>query len=314
MITSGAPRTIEATTSPGYGFDYGVFTGRNAGFVDPREQQRMRDGRVFVCGVGGMGGAALASIVRAGVGEVTLADHDRFEVSNMNRQLFATLETVGEHKTDATERQLHSVNPELTVRTYGSDWTGHVDDILDRCPVVVNGMDDIRATLLLYRRAREHRATVIDAYMSPLPSVTVVRPDDPSPEERLGFPTVGKPLDEVTHIDLEACQMREVEYVLTHSTSDKHVDMSFAAGVLSGARPRMSFAPSVITAGTLMALEAIALLIGKPTSTDHRGYFLNPWDGRVERPRHPLAAWIIRRRVRRHLVALLANGGDIDHG
>ena len=145
----------KAATTSRYGFDYGVFTGRNAGFVDPGEQRRLRHGRVFVCGVGGMGGAALASIVRAGVGEVALADHDRFEVSNMNRQLFASLETVGEHKTDATARKLRSVNPELTVRTYGSDWTDTLDAILDRYPVVVNGMDDVRATLQLYRSARE---------------------------------------------------------------------------------------------------------------------------------------------------------------
>ena len=66
-------------------FDYYSFTGRNIGFIDEREQQRLREARVFVCGVGGMGGAAFMALVRAGVGKFVIADIDRFEVSNLNR-------------------------------------------------------------------------------------------------------------------------------------------------------------------------------------------------------------------------------------
>jgi tRNA A37 threonylcarbamoyladenosine dehydratase len=70
-------------------FLYDEMTTRNAGFLTPAEQRTLHDARVFVCGVGGMGGAALQSLVRAGVGHFTLADMDVFETSNLNRQLFA---------------------------------------------------------------------------------------------------------------------------------------------------------------------------------------------------------------------------------
>ena len=77
-------------------FDYKTFSTRNIGFVTETEQTHLREGAVFVAGVGGMGGACLASLVRAGVGRIAIADIDRFEVSNLNRQVFANLDTLGE--------------------------------------------------------------------------------------------------------------------------------------------------------------------------------------------------------------------------
>ena len=79
-------------------FDYYSFTGRNIGFIDEREQQLLRQARVFVFGVGGMGGAAFMALARAGVGKFVIADIDRFEVSNLNRQVFAFADEVGREK------------------------------------------------------------------------------------------------------------------------------------------------------------------------------------------------------------------------
>ena len=66
------------------GFDYDDFTGRNIGFVTEAEQGRLRKARVFIPGVGGMGGACLASLVRSGIETFAIADIDVFEVSNLN--------------------------------------------------------------------------------------------------------------------------------------------------------------------------------------------------------------------------------------
>ena len=281
-------------------FRYAEMTRRNVGFVTAEEQEALRAARVFVCGVGGMGGAAVDVLVRAGVGGVVLADPDRFEPSNLNRQRFASLDTMGAAKTGAARRALLRVTPELEVETWGGDWVGAVDGILRRCQIVVNGMDDVRCGILLYRKAREHGASVVDAYTSPLPSVTVVRPGDPRPEERLGFPTRGVPWSRITGEMLAGCSSREIEYVLVHSSSLDHLDPEVARGVAAGTRARPSFAPVVDLAGALLALEALNLLLGRE-GTDHRGYFLNPWTGRTERPRHPAAAWILRRLARRRL-------------
>jgi molybdopterin/thiamine biosynthesis adenylyltransferase len=231
-----------------------------------------------------MGGAALQTLVRAGVGRVGIADFDRFEATNLNRQVFASSESIGEEKTHATREALLRINPELDVEIFGSDWVDHLDHILDRYHVVVNGMDDLRAGIQLYRKARECEATIVDAYTSPYPSVTVVTPRDPRPEERLGYPTLGIPVAELSERHLRLSFMRELSYVSAASTGIRRLDPVVVEEILQGRRPRSSFAPVVITAGNLMAFEAIRALLGLPSGAGHEGYLLDLWTGRIERP------------------------------
>jgi molybdopterin-synthase adenylyltransferase len=285
-------------------FDYYSFTGRNIGFIDEREQQLLRQARVFVCGVGGMGGAAFMALVRAGVGKFVIADIDRFEVSNLNRQVFAFTDEVGQEKADVAADAARRINPTVEIEVLGESWTDELASIVARCPVIVNGMDDIAAGVHLYRTAKAADATVIDAYMSPLPSVIVVRPEDPRPEERLGFPTRHKDWRDITEDDRRAAMLAEVEHVMMHSSSRHHVDLVIAGEVAAGRRSRMSFAPMVISTGMLMAYEAIALLLGRRTGTDCRGWFFNPHKPAVEKPHNALVSALLRPLVRRAIVQL----------
>jgi molybdopterin/thiamine biosynthesis adenylyltransferase len=285
-------------------FDYHSFTGRNIGFIDEREQQLLRQARVFVCGVGGMGGAAFMALARAGVGKFVIADIDRFEVSNLNRQVFAFADEVGREKADVAAEAAKRINPSIEIEVLGESWTSELPAIASRCPVIVNGMDDIAAGVHLYRTAKDAAATVIDAYMSPLPSVIVVRPDDPRPEERLGFPTRGKDWRDINEDDRRAAMLAEVEHVMLHSSSRNYVDLTIAGEVAAGRRSRMSFAPMVISTGMLMAYEAIALILGRPTGTDCRGWFLNPHQPAIEKPRSAVVAALMRPLVRRAITQL----------
>ena len=287
------------------GFSYDEMVTRNAGFVTPEEQLLLRNGRVFVCGVGGMGGAALQSLARAGLGHVTIADMDVFEVSNLNRQVFANLATVGTEKTRATVDALRAINPEMEVTVYGRDWVEQLDAILPTNSVVINGMDDLAAGIALYRKARALGATVIDAYTSPLPSVTVVRPSDPRPEDRLNWPTIGHDWHTLTTDQTDACKAAEAIYVMVNSSSAKHIDLGIAAELMAGKRSRPSFAPMVIATGTLMAFEAVKLLLGRPSGVDYRGVFLNPWTMRTEHPRSRASAWVLERVARRFLARMM---------
>ncbi|SFJ91979.1 ThiF family protein [Bosea sp. OK403] len=288
-------------------FAYETFTTRNLGFVSHEEQARLREACIFICGVGGMGGAAFMALVRAGIGHFIIADIDRFETSNLNRQVFAHAGTLGQGKAEAAAEAARQINPEIAVEVLGAEWIEQLPAIAARCAVLVNGMDDIAAGVQLYREAKRAGATVIDAYMSPLPSVTVVRPGDPRPEERLRFPTLGKDWRAIDEADRRAAMLREVEHVMLHSSSRHHVDLTVAAEVAAGRRSRMSFAPMVITTGMMMAYEAIALVLGKRSGTDCRGWFFNPHKPAVERPWPAPVAALLRPFVARALARMMGS-------
>lgn len=287
-------------------FDYAEMTTRNRGFVTEAEQERLRSASVLIPGVGGMGGAAFMALVRVGVGRFVIADIDHFEMSNLNRQLFATLDTVGQDKALAARAGALRINPEAQIEVLGGDWPDALDRLIPAADVIVNGMDDAAAGVHLYRRAQTHGRTVIDAYASPLPSVTVVRPDAPRPEVRLRYPTVGVDWRQVTPEMRVTCLQREIEYVLTHSSSHRHVDLTVAAEAAAGTRSRFSFATMVTVAGTMMAEEAIRAILRRPGGTDHRGYFFNPHAVKVERPLPAPIAAVRGFAVRRFMQRMMA--------
>ncbi|TAA59969.1 ThiF family adenylyltransferase [Shinella sp. JR1-6] len=287
-------------------FSYETFTTRNIGFVSEAEQRRLQEATVFVCGTGGMGGAAIQALARAGIGRLVLADVDRFEMSNLNRQVFCFADTIGRQKAEATRDLCLKINPDLAMTVYGPDWTDEVETLVENADVVINGTDDLGASLLLYRTARRHGKTVIDAYAAPLPSIYVTRAEDPMPEERLGYPTIGTAWNALTPDQRAESFLREAEHVMVHSSSRHHVDLALAGEVVAGTRSRMSFAPMVISTGMLMAYEAINAVLDRPHGADCRGWFFNPHAGRVERPRNALFAALLRPLVRRFIQRLAA--------
>lgn len=75
--------------------------------------QKLAKSHVLVMGAGGVGGIALEMLVRAGVGSITVADGDRVDPTNRNRQITALCSTVGEYKTEVFRRRLLDINPDL---------------------------------------------------------------------------------------------------------------------------------------------------------------------------------------------------------
>ena len=282
-------------------FSYDEFTTRNIGFVSESEQEALKNATVFVCGTGGMGGACVFALARAGVGNLILADIDTFEISNLNRQAFAFLETIDRHKAQATRDICLTINPEMNITVHESDWPEHIEAAMRDSAIVVNGTDDLGASLLLYRTARKHGLAVIDAYASPLPSIYVTQKGDPMPEERLGYPTIGTEWNALSEGQRSEAFLREAEYVILNSSSRHHVDLDLAGEVAAGKRSRMSFAPMVLTTGMLMAYEAINGILQRPPGADCRGWFFNPYRGRVERPKNALVAALLGPVVRRFL-------------
>ncbi len=73
---------------------------------------------VAVLGLGGVGGAATEAVCRMGVGKLVLIDNDTVDITNLNRQLFATADMVGQSKCLAAKKRLLSINPDLNIICY----------------------------------------------------------------------------------------------------------------------------------------------------------------------------------------------------
>ena len=129
---------------------------RNLGLINPQEQQRLRQCRVAIPGMGGVGGMHLMTLARMGVGKFRIADADHFEAGNFNRQFGATIGNIGRPKAEVLAESAKGVNPEADLEFSNEFVTpGNVDHFLDGVDLVVDAVDffAFEARRMLFREA-----------------------------------------------------------------------------------------------------------------------------------------------------------------
>lgn len=127
--------------------------------------QKLNNASVIVFGLGGVGGAACEALVRAGVGTLGIVDKDVVDITNLNRQLFATEDTVGIPKTEAATKRLLSINPDLKIEKYSLFYlpeTAHEID-LSKYDFVVDCIDNVTAKLELIEKCNALGVPVISS-------------------------------------------------------------------------------------------------------------------------------------------------------
>lgn len=117
--------------------------------------QRIANARVIIFGVGGVGSWVAESLIRTGVGHLTLVDADCVDTTNVNRQMPATTLTIGEDKTEAARRRLLEINPDADINAirmfYSADTAGQID--LSRYDYIVDAIDSLKDKALLILNA-----------------------------------------------------------------------------------------------------------------------------------------------------------------
>jgi molybdopterin/thiamine biosynthesis adenylyltransferase len=123
---------------------------RNRITISCRQQLQLFKSRVAVIGCGGLGGYLLEELARVGVGTIVAVDPDVFEEHNLNRQLLATPQSLGQPKVEAAADRIAAINPAVTVvahRTAYAPDNGH--ELLRGVTVVVDALDSIPTRLAL---------------------------------------------------------------------------------------------------------------------------------------------------------------------
>jgi len=119
--------------------------------------------RVAVFGIGGVGGYAVEALARCGVGALDLFDDDKICITNINRQLHATLDTVGDYKTTAAKVRVQSINPNVNVVEHQLFYLPGVDIDLSVYDYIIDAIDTVSAKIDLVKRANECGVPIISA-------------------------------------------------------------------------------------------------------------------------------------------------------
>lgn len=119
--------------------------------------------RVAVFGVGGVGGYVVEALARSGVGELDIIDDDRVCLTNVNRQVIATLSTVGKYKVDVCEERVHDINRRCIVHKYQMFYLPETADAIDisQFDYVVDCIDTVKAKLDLIKRCHDLKVPII---------------------------------------------------------------------------------------------------------------------------------------------------------
>lgn len=144
--------------NPEFSFDFNRAFDRNIGWLTPGEQSRLRKARIVIAGVGGAGGYAAQSLARLGISRFRLADPDIYELTNLNRQIGATVKTLGSLKTQVMKEMILSVNPEAEVETIDRAIDSeNIEAFLNDADLVIDGIDflAISGKILLFKIARQ---------------------------------------------------------------------------------------------------------------------------------------------------------------
>lgn len=127
--------------------------------------EKLYNSRVIVFGVGGVGGAVCEALARGGIGEIGIVDKDVVDITNINRQIIATENTVGRFKTDVCEERILSINPFAKVNKYQMFYLLETADEIDisHYDYAVDAIDNVSAKIALCVRAKKSGIPIISS-------------------------------------------------------------------------------------------------------------------------------------------------------
>lgn len=161
---------------------------RNFSLITMEDQYTLLNSKVFVLGLGGLGGYVVEQLARLGVGTIVGADGDFFEPTNLNRQLNATIDSIGEKKAKRARNRLRSVNP--TINFIGVDHFLRGDAIIDyakHVDVVVDCLGGLDTRLDLQQAAAACNVPMVTAAVAGLSGyVGTILPGKTGPAELFG--------------------------------------------------------------------------------------------------------------------------------
>ena len=127
--------------------------------------EKLKNSHIAVFGIGGVGGYVTEALIRAGVGKIDIIDNDTISESNINRQIIATTDKIGQYKVDVMKERILKINPQAEVNAYNTLYLPQTADIFDftKYTYVVDAVDNVTAKIELVLRANATDTPIISS-------------------------------------------------------------------------------------------------------------------------------------------------------
>ncbi len=126
--------------------------------------EALKNSKVAIFGLGGVGSYVTESLARAGIGKLIIVDHDEVDITNINRQLIATHDTIGKPKVEVEKSRILSINPECEVKDFQEFFTKDSKGILDNSiDYIVDCVDTVTAKIEIVQQAKALGVPVISS-------------------------------------------------------------------------------------------------------------------------------------------------------
>lgn len=127
--------------------------------------EKLKNAKVVVYGIGGVGSYVVEALARAGIGHITIVDFDKVDITNINRQLLATHSTIGKDKVEVMKERILDINPNAVVEAYRPDEIENGEESLINNSVtyVVDAIDTITNKIKLIEKANKENVKIISA-------------------------------------------------------------------------------------------------------------------------------------------------------
>ena len=240
---------------------YTLLSDRNIGIVTKQEQLKIKNTRVAVAGLGGIGSPVCELLARTGIEYFHILDHGTFEPTNLNRQIFCYNNTNGRYKTDVTEDFLLRINPDIKIKKFRLLTEENISDFVEQIDIIVLAVDALIPIILLSRKSKEMNIPLIEGWALLYGNVRVFNGETPSLEEVYEFPTTGKSVEDIPE-ELQKELLTGSIYKAVQSMDGLYDDYPSEAHTrMEEEKTGPTLAPFVWLTSVLMTIEVLKIIL-----------------------------------------------------
>ena len=216
--------------------------------INSENIKKLNNSHVVVFGIGGVGSFVVESLVRSGIGEITIVDFDVVDITNINRQIIALHSTIGKKKVIVMKERILDINPNIKVNIFDTFISKDTIDLFnfEKFDYVVDAIDNVTGKLLIIEKCKEYNVPIIC-------SLGTANKLDPT---KLLLTDISKthtcPLAKVIRLELRKREIRHLDVLFSTELPIKQ-----ESNILGS----ISYVPS--TAGLLISSKVINNLIAK---------------------------------------------------